>query len=305
MSHELPKNHRSRLHQPPGFKENRSCVSYDAPAWFKVHNTVKTRLTPHDPDNNTNINLYLKTTRDWLEEDGSRKKGLFRPGPRGAEDTAVSEKAPVWMHIRHVPTVDTPVTSFYDPYDERLHEKTVGTTSSQDLPEWAQIKHVPKIAPRIEKKDVRWRPEYQRPSDSIRYDRDSATSREAPDFFHIQGVPRAQLNPYGGYDFDYDHGSFGQKKKNFRQVAATQPNLRRRHGRTATPKIVSRAATANSKFRSRTLSSGNVGRNIAAARKEAEVLKLRRAIKNQKAQNLRLLSEHIAHHEQKLQQRQR
>ena len=51
---------------------------------------------------------------------------------------------------------------------------------------------------------------FKRGEDTVRLDRGAATSKEAPDFFHVPGVPRAQLNAYGGYDFDYDHGSFGQ-----------------------------------------------------------------------------------------------
>ena len=72
----------------------------------------------------------------------------------------------------------------------------MGTTASEDLPDWAQIAAVPKRPPRIQKSEKIWREEFSRPVDSIRFDRDAATSKEAPDFFHIEGVPRAQLNSY-------------------------------------------------------------------------------------------------------------
>ena len=74
MKPQIDPNFQSRLAQPKGFKENRSCVSKDSPSWFKVHPTIRTRVTPHDPDNNTNINLYLKVTTDSVTPSGSRKK---------------------------------------------------------------------------------------------------------------------------------------------------------------------------------------------------------------------------------------
>ena len=82
---------------------------------------------------------------------------------------------------------------------------------------------VPKKPARVLRNEKLWRHDYQPQAeeDTIRFDRDAATSKEAPDFFHIEGVPRARLNPYGGYDFDYDHGTFGRKKTNFRQKYVT------------------------------------------------------------------------------------
>eukprot|EP00750_Incisomonas_marina_P015478 INCI18319.1.p1 GENE.INCI18319.1~~INCI18319.1.p1 ORF type:complete len:341 (-),score=48.10 INCI18319.1:9-1031(-) len=304
-------NFQSRKFQPPGFKENRSTVSLDAPAWFKVHPSVKTRVTPHDPDAKTNITLYLKVTDDLIGPGGKRKPGTYAAGPRGIEDTAVSEKAPDWFHVSHVPKVDTPVTSFYDPFVPEHHEATVGTTQSEDMPDWAQLPSVPKKPPRVQRSEALWRHDYRPGTDTLRFDRDAATSKEAPDFFHIEGVPRAQGNAYGGYDFDYDHGAFGKNKKGFKQRPFEQPNAQQSHrgqaqSRGRTPKLPpatpSRAQSRNT--RTRPLDARRVTNTIAAGRKrEAAVLKLQREIKEQKQQNLRLLSEHIAAHETKLQQR--
>ena len=70
-------------------------------------------------------------------------------GPRGMEDTAVSTKSPEWFHVSHVAKVDTPITSFYDPWNPDHHEPTVGTTSSADLPDWAQLPAVRVTASRL------------------------------------------------------------------------------------------------------------------------------------------------------------
>ena len=310
MTPQLNPNFKSRYFQPEGFQENRSCVSHDSPSWFKPHPSIKTRMTPHNPDNNTNINLFLKVTADNLNPDGTRKNShSSSSGPGGLEDTAVSEMAPPWFHVSHVPKVKTRVLSFFDPYDPALHEPTVGTTSSNDLPDWAHIKGVPKKPPRVTKAEKLWRHDYQKPDDTIRFDRDAATSKEAPDFFHIEGVPRAKPNPFGGYDFDYDHGAFGQKKKNFTQKPPVQINLKKR-SEFGTKLPPTRAQSAKPRARSSTQKSGGARRlesrrvrsRLSSARREAETLKLREAIKQQKYENLKLLSEHIAHREALLRQ---
>jgi hypothetical protein len=73
MKPNLPENFRSRFAQPEGFKENRSCVSADAPAWFKVHDSVPQRVTPHEPIHKTNITLYLKVRDEsWASVSSER-----------------------------------------------------------------------------------------------------------------------------------------------------------------------------------------------------------------------------------------
>ena len=341
-------NFQSRLLQPLGFKENRSCVSQDSPEWFKTYPGIATRVTPHNPDANTNVNLFLKVTADRLNPDGSRRKGTYATSASGYEDTAVSAKAPEWFHVSQVSKVDTEKFAFYDAYVPEHHAASIRTTSSQDLPAWAQLPAVvPKAPPRVAAAERLWRPEWTPPEDAVKYDRDSATSKDAPDFFHIPGVPRARPNAYGGYDFDYDHGSphGGKTKKGFEQQPPVQINARRHQqqhqqqqlqqlqahsggsgdggdGNTGRSRSNRPTTTATNATADRGGSGGNgggggglggarpldidrVAQNAAAKRRDAEQRELLRAIKAQKSENLRLLSEHIALHERKMTTQQR
>lgn len=232
--------------------------------------------------------FFTTTVDDHLHPDGSRKKVALGPG--GIEDTAVSDGAPLWFHAKAVTRVPQREPHFFwdkkYPADSPSAAKRGGI--SDGTPDFMRANKKVATLKSTMKQSNQWHFKWKRPKETLRFDKDSAVSKEAPSFFHIRGVPTS-MGVGGGLAYDYGVGKWDVGRV---RTGDTRPRT-----------SASSANRLNRRSRSRGSRRAQTPQpNVAPAPSRCEVVrKLRAEIAAQKNINRQLLKREITQLETLLQ----